>query len=180
MTVTDTSPSHSSSPVEAAAVQIEDVDELEDESWLSSTQPKGIRVRVPLAAMTLALALILGAWGGAALAASNTPAAAAAPVNAPGAGRGGGLGGGANPGGGGGGLSGTVSSVQGNTIKLTTASGATVTIALLPSTAITRTAAATPTDITAGETITVRGQTGADGTTAAQTIAIVPAANTGG
>jgi hypothetical protein len=70
--------------------------------------------------------------------------------------------------------------VQGSTIQLTTSTGGTVTITLLPSTTITRTAAAAPTDITAGETITVRGATGADGTTTAQSVAIVPATTTGG
>jgi hypothetical protein len=70
--------------------------------------------------------------------------------------------------------------VQGTTIQLTTSTGATVTVTLLPSTTITRTAAAAPTDITPGETITVRGTTGADGTTNAQSLAIVPATTTGG
>lgn len=172
MTVTDTS------PVEAAAS--DEVDELDDESWLASSRPKGMRVRLPLAALTLALAVVLGLWGGAKLEAGQSPTTVAAAVNgAGGAGRGGGAFGGAgNPTAGG--LSGTVGSVQGSTIKLTTNSGSTVTVTLLPSTTITRTAAAAPTDITAGETITVRGQTGADGATTAQTVAIVPAATAGG
>jgi hypothetical protein len=178
MSVTDTP------PVEAEAS--DELDELEDESWLASSRPKGVRVRMPLAALTLGLVLALGLWGGATLQAAQTPAGTAATAGAfpaGGAGRGGG-GGAANAGGGGagagGGLSGTVASVQGSTIQLTTGTGATVTITLLPSTAITRTAAAAPTDITAGETITVRGATGADGTTTAQSVAIVPASTTGG
>lgn len=174
MTITDTSPDEAQTPNDLA-----ELDELDDESWLESSQPKGVRVRLPLAAMTLGLALALGLWGGAKLEAGNAPAAVALAANAPGAGRGGGgLGGGGNAAAGG--LSGTVSSVQGNTIKLMTSAGSTVTITLLPSTTISRTAAAGPSDITEGETITVRGQTAADGTTTAQTLAIIPAANAGG
>jgi hypothetical protein len=172
MSVTDT-PS-----VEAEAS--DELDGFDDESWLASSHPRGVRIRLPLAALTLGLVLALGLWGGATLQASQNPAAAAATAGAfpaGGAGRGGGGGAGNAAGGG---LSGTVASVQGSTIELTTSTGATVTVTLLPSTTITRTAAAAPTDITAGETITVRGATGADGTTAAQSVAIVPASTTGG
>jgi hypothetical protein len=175
MTVTD------SEPIDAAGP--DELDDIDDESWLSTSQAKGMRVRVPLAALTLGLVLAIGLWGGAELQASqNSTAPAAAALPAGGAGRGGGGAGNAGGGGAGagGGLSGTVASVQGSTIQLTTSNGSTVTITLLPSTSITRTAAAAPTDITGGETITVRGQTGADGTTTAQSVAIVPASTTGG
>jgi hypothetical protein len=176
MTVTDTE------PIDAA--RSDELDDVDDESWLSTSQAKGIRVRMPLAALMLGLVLAIGLWGGAELQANQNPTAATtAAVPGGGAGRGGGGGGGGAGGGGagaGGGLSGTVASVQGSTIQLTTSTGGTVTITLLPSTTITRTAAAAPTDITAGETITVRGATGADGTTTAQSVAIVPATTTGG
>jgi hypothetical protein len=69
-----------------------------------------------------------------------------------------------------------VASVQGSQIKLTTSTGSTVTVNLLPSTTVSRTAAASPGDIATGERITVRGQTGSDGSTTAQAVAIVPAA----
>jgi hypothetical protein len=168
-------------PIDAAGS--DDLDDFDDESWLATSRPKGIRVRMPLAALTIGVVLAIGVWGGAELQASQRPATVAtAATQGGGGGRGGGGGAGnANAGGGagaGGGLSGTVASVQGNTIQVTTSTGATVTVTLLPSTAITRTAAAAPTDITAGETITVRGATGANGTTTAQSVAIVPA--TGG
>jgi hypothetical protein len=65
--------------------------------------------------------------------------------------------------------------VQGSQIQITTSTGSTVTVNLLPSTTLARTAIAAPSDLTAGETITVRGQTGADGTTTAQAVTIVPA-----
>jgi hypothetical protein len=176
MSVTDTS------SVEA----FDELDGYDDESWLASSHPRGVRVRIPLAALTLGLVLALGLWGGASLQASQNSAAvpaAAGAFPAGGAGRGGGGGAGNATGGGagaGGGLTGTVASVQGSTIQLTTSAGGTVTVTLLPSTTITRTAAAAPTDITAGETITVRGATGSDGTTGAQSVAIVPATTTGG
>jgi hypothetical protein len=174
MTVTDTEP--------IDAPRSDELDDVDDESWLSTSQAKGIRVRMPLAALMLGLVLAIGLWGGAELQASqNATAATPAAVPGGGPGRGGGGGGAGGAGGGaGGGLSGTVASVQGSTIQLTTSTGGTVTITLLPSTTITRTAAAAPTDITAGETITVRGATGADGTTTAQSVAIVPATTTGG
>jgi hypothetical protein len=134
-----------------------------------------------MAALLLGLAVVLGVWGGAKLeAGQNTAAAAtAAPGFAAGgrAGAGGaGAGGAGGATGGGGGLSGTVASVQGSQIELTTSTGSTVTVNLLPSTTVSRTAAASPSDITTGETITVRGQTGSDGTTTAQAVAVVPAA----
>jgi hypothetical protein len=174
MSATDTQPSQAE-----PADQFEDFD---DESWLAASQPKGVRVRAPLAALTIGLVLAIGVWSGAKLEANQLPATAATSATPGGGGGRGGAGnlGGAAGNGAGGALSGTVASVQGNTIQLTTSNGATVTIALLPSTTITRTAAAAPTDITTGETITVRGATGADGTTAAQTVAIVPAASAGG
>jgi hypothetical protein len=175
MTVTDYRP-----PAPDAG-ESDDFEDTDDESWLAATTPKGVRVRVPMAALMLALAVVLGLWGGAKLEAgqSSTAATAAAPGLAAGgrfgaAGGAGGTGGAA--GGAGGGLTGTVTSVQGSQIKLSTSTGSTVTVNLLPSTSVSRTAAATPTDITTGETITVRGQTGSDGTTSAQAVAIVPAA----
>jgi hypothetical protein len=65
--------------------------------------------------------------------------------------------------------------VQATQIQITTSTGSTVTVNLLPSTTIARTATASASDLTAGETVTVRGQTGADGTTTAQAVTIVPA-----
>jgi hypothetical protein len=174
MTITDTQ------PIDGEAS--DEFDEFDDESWLASSHPKGMRVRMPLAALAFGVVLAFGLWGGAKLQASQNPAPATAPIAAGGAGRGGGAGTGAGGGGNGagGGLTGTVASVQGTTIQVKTANGSTVTVTLLPSTTITRTAAAPPTDITAGETISVRGQTGSNGTTTAQSVAIVPASTTGG
>ena len=187
MTATDTQPNPIIDP-EAP----DHFEEFDDESWLASVHPKGMRVRLPLAALTLALAVAIGLWAGAKLEAGQNPTTTAAAFSRAAAGGGGATGatgtgatsGAGTTAGGGvktrGGLSGTVASVQGSTIQLTTTTGSTVTVTLLPSTTITRTAAAAPTDITAGETITVRGATGTDGNTAAQAVAIVPAATSGG
>jgi Flp pilus assembly protein TadG len=177
MSITDERP-----PAFNDADDLEEIEAIDDESWLAATTPKGIRVRLPMAALLLALAAVLGIWGGATLeAGQSTPAAAngAASGFAAGArpgGAGGAAAGGGGVGGGGGGLTGTVASVQGSQLKLTTSTGSTVTVNLLPSTSVSRTAAAAPSDVTAGETITVRGQTASDGTTTAQAVAIVPAA----
>ena len=164
------------------AGESDDFEDTDDESWLDATSPKGMRVRLPMAALLLALAVVLGVWGGARLeAGQSTPAAATGAANgfAAGAragGAGGAAAGGGGVGGGGGGLTGTVASIQGSQLKLTTSTGSTVTVNLLPSTSVSRTAAAAPSDVTAGETNTVRGQTASDGSTTAQAVAIVPAA----
>ncbi|MCU1462059.1 MAG: hypothetical protein JWO37_2134 [Acidimicrobiales bacterium] len=171
--------------VEAEAPDEPELDEVEDDSWLAATQARGMRVRLPLAALTLGIVAALGLWGGAKLEAAQNPAATATSARAAATGRGTGATAGAGTGATGGtgargGLSGTVTSVHGTQIQLTTSTGSIVTVNLLPSTTVTRTASAAPTDITAGETITVRGQTGSDGSTTAQNVAIVPATTTGG
>jgi hypothetical protein len=185
MSLTETQPTPT---IEAG--EPDEFEEFDDQSWLTTAHPKGMRVRLPLAALTLGVAVALGLWGGAKLEAGQNPPGAASFSRAAGTGRGTGApsgagtatAGAATTGGTGarGGLSGTVASVQGTHIQLTTGTGSVVTVTLLPSTTITRTASAAPTDITAGETITVRGQTGTDGNTTAQAVAIVPAPTTGG
>jgi hypothetical protein len=168
----------------------DDHDALDDESWLDTATPKGIHVRAPLAALTLGIALAIGVWGGAKVEASQSSPSAATSTAAAGraaagvAGGAGGAPGASGAGGAGGvargGVTGTIASVQGTTIQLTTSTGSTVTVNLLPSTTIARTATATPSDLSAGETITVRGQTGTDGSTTAQAVTIVPATTPGG
>jgi len=165
-------------------------DDLDDESWLATTQPKGFRVRTPLAGVGGVFPVPIGLWGGATIESNHNPNYSAPTRPTAGAGRTAAAGattagattaGGAASGGAArGGLSGTVASVQGNQIQLTTGTGSTVTVTLLPSTTIARTASAAASDITAGETITVRGQTGADGNTTAQALTIVPATTAGG
>src|SRR5690242_2560637 len=80
----------------------DELDEFDDESWLASTKPKGMRVRLPLAALTLGLALAIGVWSGAELQANQTPAASATGAFPTGGGGRGGGGFGGNGGGAGG------------------------------------------------------------------------------
>jgi hypothetical protein len=161
----------------AQAVESDDQDDLDDESWLDTTKQKGFRVRLPFAALALGVAVALGIWGGAKLeAGQNTPIAATAAGALGGAAGRGGAGAANTAGGAGrGGISGTIASVQGSQIQLVTSTGSTVTVNLLPSTAIARTASAPASDLSTGETVTVRGQTGADGNTTAQAVTVVPA-----
>jgi hypothetical protein len=177
MSSTDTKPNATTD----GDVELDDHDELDDESWPASTNRRGFRVRGPAAALGLGIAVGLGMWGGATLQARQT---GTTPSSAAGAGRtafaGTAAGGAPGAGARGGGLTGTVASVHGNEIQLTTTTGSTVTVTLLPSTTVARTASAAPSDISAGETVTVRGQTGSDGSTTAQAVTIVPATTTGG
>lgn len=161
----------------------------EEEPWLTGGPAKGVRVRVPAALLVLAAVALLGIWGGAKLGpAPSTTAAGGAPTGlAGGAGRAGGgatgaptgafPGGGAATGsaggrGGFGGTAGTVSAVDGSTVTLTTADGQTVKVTLSDQTTVTRSEAGTTADVKQGDTITVRGTAGADGTTAAQSVTI--------
>jgi hypothetical protein len=179
-------------PVTGPAPRAGDLDALDafpaldgDDEWPVAGPASGLRVPVPVAALTLAVVALLGAAGGARLrgAETGTPAraggdnpAAAAGAGAPGQGGFGGRGGGqGGAGGAGGGVSGTVQSVNGDHITLAAANGQTVTVTLGAGTTITKTATGAPADIAAGQTLTVRGTTAADGTTTAASIAIVPA-----
>ena len=139
------------------------------EKWATEGPVKGIRVRLPLAIAVLAVVALLGIFGGAQLKSSN----ASATVSAPGGGtrnRGQFSGG---PGGGrGGGTAGTVQSVNGNTITITDAQGQTKTITLQSTTTITKSTTGSPSDITTGETIIVRGTANSDGSTNATSVNI--------
>ena len=94
------------------------------------------------------------------------------------AGRGGagGTGGaGANGAGGfGGGVTGTIKSISGDTIQVSTALSVT-TVSVSGSTTVLKTAAATTADLQVGQQVTVRGQRDAAGNVTATTIQVVPA-----
>jgi hypothetical protein len=155
-------------------------DDLEDESWLATTTPKGLRVRLPLAALALGIALAGGIWGGAVLqahqqtgiTAAGGPGPAGAGAGLTGAGAAGGANGGAN---GRAGTTGTITSVKPGQIQITTVNGSTVIVTMQTTTTITKSSTAAPSDLTAGESVTVRGTTASDGTTTAQSIAVTPA-----
>jgi Domain of unknown function (DUF5666) len=98
-----------------------------------------------------------------------------------GTGGGGGYGGAGGGGGGGfgGGVSGTVKSITGNTVQVSTAQNVT-TVTLNSSTMILKTAAGTTADIQVGDQITVRGQRDASGNVTATNIQLLPAGTTFG
>ncbi len=80
----------------------------------------------------------------------------------------------------GGGVSGTVKSINGNSIQVSTAQNVT-TVTLSGSTTVMKTVAAAPTDLQVGQQITVRGQRDSSGNVAATSIQVLPAgANFGG
>jgi hypothetical protein len=143
-----------------------------DETWSTDGPPKGVRIRLPIGIAAIAVAALVGIWGGAQLKGDNASATVAAGGRgANGAFPGGGRGAGAN-GQGGGATAGTVQSVNGNTITITDPQGATKTITLESNTTVTKSAAGSASDITTGETIVVRGSTNSDGSTTAQSVSI--------
>jgi hypothetical protein len=148
-----------------------------DDAWPVAGPRSGIRVPVPVAALSLVVVALLGAAGGARLkGTAAAPSAAAGPGGVASAGAreatGRGAGGPGGAGAPGGAVSGTVQSVDGDRVTLTATNGQTVTVTLAEGTTIARTTAGGRADIVAGETLTVRGTTGADGTTAAASITI--------
>jgi hypothetical protein len=160
----------------------------DDEEWVNQAQRRGVRVPAAIGALVLVLVAVCGIWGGAVLqkhhdksagstsaAASGFAGAAAARRGAAGAGGAGGFGGLGAAGAAGGRTLGTVSDVEGSTVFLTDASGAIIKVTLAPSTTITKTTAGTAADIQLGQSVIVSGTKGADGTTSAATITIVPA-----
>jgi hypothetical protein len=91
-------------------------------------------------------------------------------------GGGGGYGGNGGPGGGGrgGGVIGTIKSVNGNTMLVSTAQNVT-TVTLTGSTTIAKTVNGTTADLQPGQNVTVRGQADSSGNVTATTIQLVPA-----
>jgi hypothetical protein len=149
-----------------------------DDLWLAGPR-KGVRVRVPALLLTVLAVAVFGVWGGAKLqksigTTSGSAASAGAPTGATGPGGQGGTAptGAPGQGGPGGATSGTVTSVDGNVVTLTTSSGSTVKVTVGDTTTINRSLSAKVSDITAGQTLMVRGTTGTDGATAATSITV--------
>src|SRR2546423_2756611 len=102
---------------------------------------------------------------------STTASAATAPAGTAGTGARAGLGGGAAGGGGGAAASfGTVSSVNGNTIYLTEASGNTVKVTLSSATKITKSQAVSKASVRPGDAVVIQGLKGSNGTIAATSV----------
>ena len=145
------------------------------DEWTATKTGRRLKVPIPAAALVIIAVALLGLWGGAQLkgsspanASTSTPATGGRTRN--GAFAGGGGTGGAGGGAGRGGTIGTVKSVDGNTITITTANGGTATVTIGSSTTVTKSETGSVSDITPGENIVVRGTTGTDGTTTAQSI----------
>jgi hypothetical protein len=121
-------------------------------------------------------------YGGTVYAAQQASSARTAFLNGRGgAGGTGGTGGGAgaNGGGFGGGVAGTIKSINGSTVEISTAQNVT-TVTLSPSTTVMQSVAATTADLQVGQTVTVRGQRDSTGNVAASSIQVVPAGATFG
>ena len=134
--------------------------------------------------LTAGMIVVIGVLGGFYLGAkygqghptpSATPVAAATAGAGTGTGRFAGGGGGVGGGAGGGGIApavaGTITAVNGTTITVTDRTGRAVKVDVSGA-RITRTQQGTAADLTENATVTVVGQTGADGTVTAQTVAI--------
>ena len=88
--------------------------------------------------------------------------------------------GGAGGGGGfGGGVAGTIKSINGNTVQVSTAQNVT-TVTISPTTTVMQTVAAAASDLQVGQQVTVRGQRDSAGNVAATSIQVVPAGTTFG
>jgi hypothetical protein len=154
-----------------------EIDDVEDE-WPVRGPAKGIRLRLPLAALAASALVAAGFWGGAAVEKGHASAsgASAGPAARFRGGGGGGFAGGAGGFGGATGgttaaATGTVSVVDGNTLYVLTSSGSLVKVTLGKSTPITRNAKASAVDLRPGDTVVVQGSTGTDGVLTATSVA---------
>jgi hypothetical protein len=147
--------------------------DLEDEEWLNSGPPAGIRLRIPTLVL-VALAVAAGAfWGGAVAEKHNgTSTAAASRASAfaglrSGRGGLGGFGATATPA-----AEGSVTEVTKTILYLTNSAGNLVKVAITPTTPITRISDGTAGPIALGDTASVQGSVGAGGTVTATSITI--------
>ena len=161
-----------------------------DELWPTNGPAKGLRVRLPIAIVALAVVGLVGVAGGASLkkSSSTTQGGALAganrglgnfPAGAVPGGNGGTGGNGGRLGGAGGGVFGTVTKVEGNTLTVTQADGSTATVVVPSGTTISKTVSGSLSDLTNGTSIIVRGTT-ADGKTTAQSVTINSGNGAGG
>jgi len=125
--------------------------------------------------LVLALAFAGGAWTHAAFGPSGSSSGRTASAAGPGSGSGqqGGFSG-RNGGGGGRGTVGTVEKVDGSTVTVKTAQGTEVTVSTSDSTTVGVTQPGKLSDLKPGQTVTVQGRTGSDGSVTAQAIVTQP------
>jgi hypothetical protein len=173
-------PAADRTPTEPAGLPSLALDE-DPEEWMVAPVARGVRLRVP-SLILLALGVAAGAfWGGAVAqrhqggTTTATAAGLAARARAAGFGRTG-----TGTGGTGAGLAGgvagapatrgLVTNVQGSLVEITDSTGALVKVQIGPSTTVTRTGTGAPGALQIGDTATVRGAAGTDGTIAATSI----------
>jgi hypothetical protein len=156
----------------------------EDDEWPVRGPAKGIRLRVPVAALITALLVAAGFWGGAIAekshgsSTSNAASALAGRFRAGGgAAGGGGFGGGGFAGGAGGGAgttsaaTGTLSVIDGNTLYVLTSTGSLVKVSLGQSTAVTRNAKAAADALRPGDSVVIQGAAAKNGDVTATSVA---------
>lgn len=165
-----------------------------DDDWLSAAPPTGVRMRLPTIALVGLLLLAGGFWVGAyvqkhdgttsassvASALASRISAARGTTGAGGLGFAGGAGGfagragsgttGAGTTGSGSSTEGLVTDVKGDTIDITTSSGQSLTVAVRPTTRITKTVSTSVKGLAIGTTVVVQGTRGSGGTIAATSI----------
>lgn len=158
-----------------------------DEEWPARATAKGVRFRVPTIVL-VALLLAAGAfWGGAAVQRSDgstSGSSALASLASRFAGRGGGTTGtgGTTTGGAGGfggasaaAAAGTITVIEGNTVYITSSSGAIVKVELSAGTKVSRNATATIPSLKPGDTVVVQGSRAKNGTVSATSFAATAA-----
>jgi len=159
----------------------------EDEEWVSQTT-HGIRLAIPVAALTAVVLVAGGFWGGAEL--QKSQGGTSSPLASVAARFRSALGAGATGAGGAGfagrfastaAAAGTISVVDGNTLYVNdTATGSVVKVTLTKSTTITRNADSAAIDLRPGDTVTVQGATGNSGAVSATSVsATAPGVSSG-
>ncbi|WP_020662929.1 DUF5666 domain-containing protein [Amycolatopsis benzoatilytica] len=141
------------------------------------SRPFGKPTLILAGVLVLALAFAGGAWTHAAFGPSSSgTGSSAARTAGTGAGAGNGQQGGfgGRTAGGGRGTIGTVEKVDGNTVTLKTLQGSEVTVSTSDSTTVGVTQPGKLSDLKPGQTVTVQGRTGSDGSVAAQAIVAQP------
>jgi hypothetical protein len=178
--------------VGVAGEPIQDVDLLHpedlDDEWPVEAPKRGLRLRIPTAALVGLLILAGGFWGGAVAekhhsgssgGTSSLAAALAQRFGANGAtggtgragtGTGAAAGGFLGGAGGGSATAGIVTGVQGNTLYVTDASGNLVKVTVGPSVSVTRTASTPLAGLQTGDTVVVSGTKAANGTITATAV----------
>ncbi len=155
--------------------------EGEPEEWPTQGPAKGLRLPWPVAVLLVLLLAFGGVWAGAYMQRSSSSSSASSPFGGSfslpsGAALGRGTGGtGAFPGTSTGGTSGTVTDIIGDTLYVTTASGSLVAVTVGTNTTVDRNAKSSLSALQPGDTVTVQGTKGEDGTVTASSVSAAQA-----